>query len=178
MKEQLTAKIYAKSFYELGNDQKIDIANELTELTKTINASNDLENVLFLDVFTSEEKVNVFKAISEGMKLNSLTQNVVLYLISEKRINLLPMIIKEIIVLDDHAKGFIRGTVEGATTQADEAFLTKVKSYLKNRLGREPELTYQQNNEISAGYRVTVEDIQFDASIDQQLDKFKESIIG
>ena len=51
MKEQNTARIYAKSFLELGKDNNINIAEELTKFNEVINSSNDLENVLFLDVF-------------------------------------------------------------------------------------------------------------------------------
>ena len=101
-----------------------------------------------------------------------------LRIIQEKRINLLPLIIKEIIVLDDHERGFIRGTIEGSDEVENAEFAKKVKEYLKGKIGKNPELHYIQNKNITAGYRVTVEDIQFDASVDNQLEKFKESILG
>ena len=50
MKEQSVAKVYAKSFLEIGDEKKIKIADEMVALTELINKSNDLENVLFLDV--------------------------------------------------------------------------------------------------------------------------------
>ena len=178
MKEKITAKIYAKSFFELGKEVKVDISAELTKLTEVINSSNNLENVLFLDVFTADEKFDIFNTIANKMNLSSLVKNAVNYLIQEKRINLLPLIIKEIIVLDDHERGFIRGTIEGSDEVENVEFAKKVKEYLKGKVGMNPELTYVQNKNITAGYRVTVEDIQFDASIDNQLEKFKESILG
>jgi F-type H+-transporting ATPase subunit delta len=178
MKERLTAKIYAQSLFQLGKEKNVDFAKELTNLTEAINSSNDLENLLFLDVFTVDEKVDVFKKIAEKLSLDTLVINTVLYLIEQKRISLLPLIITEIIVADDHEKGFIRGTIEGNEANCDQEFVTKVKSYLKERLGKEPILDYKENDQISAGYKVTVEDIQFDASIDNQLQKFKQSILG
>jgi F-type H+-transporting ATPase subunit delta len=178
MKDRLTAKIYAQSLFQLGKEKNVDFAKELTTLTETINSSNDLENVLFLDVFTVEEKADVFKKIADKLSLNSLVINTVLYLIEQKRISLLPLIITEIIVADDHKKGFIRGTIEGSEASCDQEFVTKVKAYLQERLGKEPILDYKENDQISAGYKVTVEDIQFDASIDNQLQKFKQSILG
>lgn len=178
MKENTIAKVYAQSLFELQKEQNVDFAKDLTRLNETINASNHLENVLFLDVFTVDEKADVFKSISSKIDLNPLVSNTVLYLIQEKRIGLLPLIIKEITVLDDHDKGFIRGTIEGADATADDAFVNKVKAFLKDKLGREPILDYKESENVSAGYRVTVEDIQFDASIDNQLQKFKESILS
>ena len=43
MKELSVAKIYARSFLELGDDKKIKIADEMIKLTEVINKSNDLE---------------------------------------------------------------------------------------------------------------------------------------
>jgi F-type H+-transporting ATPase subunit delta len=56
MKELTVAKVYAKSLLEIGDEHKVNIADELTLFTETINKSNDLENILFLDVFTTDEK--------------------------------------------------------------------------------------------------------------------------
>ena len=82
------------------------------------------------------------------------------------------------IVLDDDQKGFLKGVVEGAEAHADPKIIDQMKAFLKTRLGREPNLSYVQNANISAGYRVTVEDLQMDASLDHQLDQFKNSVIS
>lgn len=178
MKEQSVAKIYAKSFLELGDDKKVKIADEMIKLTEVINSSNDLENVLFLEVFTLEEKKNIFIEVAKKINLSELSTEAVKYLIDEKRIGILPLIIKEIIVIDDERRGFIKGTIEGNAENMDEALKAKIMNFLKNKLGREPSLSYVQNNNISAGYKVTVEDLQLDASLDNQLEQFKQSILS
>lgn len=178
MKEQAVAKVYAKSLLELGDEKNVKIADELTALTEVINKSNDLENVLFLDVFTLEEKKAIFVDVAAKLKLSQITTEVVKFLIDEKRIGILPLIFKEIIVIDDERKGFIKGTIEGTTEVIDPAFKAKIDAFLKTKLGREPSLNYVQNTNLSAGYKVTVEDLQLDASLDNQLEQFKQSIIG
>jgi F-type H+-transporting ATPase subunit delta len=178
MKEQLVAKVYAKSFLELGDEKKVKIADEMIKLTEVINKSNDLENVLFLEVFTLEEKKGIFIEIAKKIELSELSTEAVKYLIDEKRIGILPLIIKEIIVIDDERRGFIKGTIEGNAEHMDEALKAKIMTFLKNKLGREPNLSYVQNNNISAGYKVTVEDLQLDASLDNQLEQFKQSILS
>lgn len=177
MKEQSIAKVYAKSFLELGDEKKIKIADEMISLTEVINKSNDLENVMFLDVFTADEKKAIFTEVAKKLSLSELSTEAVKYLIDEKRIGLLPLIIKEIIVIDDERKGFMRGTIEGSELQIDPAFRAKIEVFLKTKLGREPNLEYVQNNNISAGYKVTVEDLQLDASLDNQLEQLKQSIL-
>jgi F-type H+-transporting ATPase subunit delta len=178
MKEQSVAKVYAKSFLEIGSESKVNIADELTSLTVAINKSNELENVLFLEVFTLDEKKAVFNDVAKKLNLNAITTSMVNFLIDEKRIGILPLIFKEIIVIDDEKKGFIKGTIEGNSTEIDAATKNKITSFLKTKLGREPHLDYVQSGNVSAGFKVTVEDLQLDASLDNQLEQFKQSIIG
>lgn len=178
MKEQAVARVYAKSLLELGDEKNVKIADELTKLTEVINKSNDLENVMFLDLFTLEEKKVVFLEVAKKLDLSQITTETVKYLIDEKRIGILPLIFKEIIVMDDERKGFMKGTIEGTEVDVDPAFKAKIESFLKKKFGREPHLDYVQNNKISAGYKVTVEDLQLDASLDNQLEQFKQSILS
>lgn len=179
MKEKVIAKIYANTLLELGKENNVDIASELTTLTETINSSNDLENVLFLDVFTADEKTDILKSISDKLKLSSITVNTLLYMIGEKRISLLPLIFKEVMVIDDHQKGFIRGTIEGSTESISDAYKEKLVASLKKYIGdKNPILNYEQNSNITAGYKVTVGDFQLDATVDNQLRSFKDSVLG
>lgn len=178
MKEQAVAKVYAKSLLELSDEKKLGLADELIKLTEVINKSNELENVMFLDVFTLDEKKVVFNEVAKKLNLSQITVAAVNYLIDEKRIGILPLIIKEVVVLDDDRRGFIKGTIEGNTTEIDPAYKAKIETFIKNKLGRAPHLDYVQNTNVSAGYKVTVEDLQLDASLDNQLEQFKQSILG
>lgn len=179
MKDKSIAKVYAHSFIELGKEKNIDIAKEVTTLTEVINASNELENVLFLDVFTNDEKTEVFEAVASKAGLSALIVECVKYLINEKRIGLFPLIFKEIIVIDDEEKGFLRGTIEGASDDISDEYKEKLMSTLKQYIGdKKPVLTYKKSEDVTAGFKVTVDDLQLDASIDNQLRHFKEMIIG
>jgi F-type H+-transporting ATPase subunit delta len=177
MKDTLVAKIYARSVLELGDEKKVDIGSDLIRLTEVINSSNQLENVLFMDVFTLEEKRNVFLQVASKMNLSPLTIQTVEFLIDEKRISLLPLLIKEVIVLDDERKGFLKGTIEGREKEIDGDVRQKIENYIKNKLGKKLSLKYIQTDKITAGYKVTVDDLQLDASIDNQLEKLKQSIV-
>ncbi len=178
MKDSIIAKAYAQSIVELTNETKTDIVGELTALTELMNKNNDLETVLFMDSFTIEEKSSVIEAVCERAKFSALTKNFLLFLLSEKRIGILPMIYKNVIVIDDHIKGFLRGTIEGSEDSIPEEVKTKLTSYLKNKLGIEPKLEYSKSKTLTAGYRVTVDDLQLDATVDHQLDIFKESVLN
>ena len=178
MKEQTVAKVYAQSLLELGDDKKVNIADELTKLTEVINNSNELENVLFLELFTLEEKRVVFNDVAKKLNLSPITTETINFLIDEKRIGILPLIVKEVIVMDDDRRGFIKGTIEGNAADLDPAFKEKILTFLKQKLGKTPHLDYVSNKNMTAGYKVTVEDLQLDASLDNQLEQFKQSILS
>jgi F-type H+-transporting ATPase subunit delta len=174
MSDQYPAKAYAKAIVEISKDQSIKIADELTLVTELINQSNDLENVLFLDLFTNEEKASVLQAVLEKVKLSPLTKNFLSYLISEKRFGLFPLIFKEVIVMDDDQKGFLKGSVEGSEATITTEDLNLLKDYLSKKLNRKIELSYSASEYVTAGFRVTVDDLQLDATIDSQFDQLKD----
>jgi F-type H+-transporting ATPase subunit delta len=103
---------------------------------------------------------------------------VINFLLHEKRISLLPLIYKDIIVLDDHKKGFMRGFIEGSEDSVSSEVEKQLVDYLRSKLGFEPKLQYKKNDNITGGYRVTVEDLQLDATIDNQLNKLKQDILN
>ena len=81
------------------------------------------------------------------------------------------------VVIDDEAKGFLRGTIEGAFENIDQSIIDEMKNFLTKKLGKSPLLSYKQNKDMTAGYKVTVEDLQLDASLDSQFNKFKQSVV-
>lgn len=177
MKSKNVSRAYAQAVYELGLKNKLDVVSELTSLTEAINHTNALENVLFLSIFTVEEKTDVIKKISTKFKLSQLVENFLLFLIQENRIGLLPLIYKDLVVIDDDKRGFLKGTIEGHEDKVNVAFKEKILKYLEDKLSSKVELTYKINKEIIAGHKVSVSDLQLDASLDNQLEKFKETLI-
>lgn len=178
MKEANVARAYAQSIYTLGEEQGVAITDELTKLTEVINENNDLETVLFLDVFSIEEKQAVMTDVLAKLNLSALLKNVINFLMEEKRLGILPLIFKEMVVLDDQKKGFLRGVIEGREDQVDPEVEKKIFAFLKEKLGKEPVLNYEKNEKVTAGFRVTVEDLQLDATLDNQLNKLKSEILN
>lgn len=177
MKTQNVSKIYAKAIYELGREQNIDTTQELTKISELINTSPDLENLLFLDVFTQEERWGVLNVLLEKINTSPIVKQFLQFLIEEKRMNEFPLIFKDLVVLDDHEKGFMRGVIEGLDDEISSATKERIINYLKLRVKKDIKLEYKRSENISAGYRVTIEDYQLDASLDTQLEELKKSIV-
>jgi F-type H+-transporting ATPase subunit delta len=169
MKDSITARSYAKSFLSLGDERSVDIVHEFTALTEAINASGEFENVLFLDVFTADERRDVLKSVLELIKANPLTEVLLSFLIKENRFKLFPLIFKELVVIDDHRKGFLKGNIEGALDELDQTTKARIIAYVESKLGLKVELSYAKSDRISAGYKVKVEDFQVDMTLDGSL---------
>ena len=92
MKEKIVSKAYAKAMSELASQENIDIAKEMTELSELINKCNDLENVLFLQLFSNKEKTDVLNELFNKSNLSDLLKNFLAFLIDEGRIGLFPLI--------------------------------------------------------------------------------------
>lgn len=178
MKEAIVAKAYAQALIQIGEDKKVEVANELTSLNEIINESNDFESLLFFGVFTEEEKSGVLSIVMDKLNLSAVTKNFLNFLLQEGRLGLLPLIYKEVIVIDDDKRGFLRGTVEGGEDTPNAEYVEKIKKYLEEKIGKKIELTYSKNKDIAAGYRVTVDDLQLDASIENQLNQFKDTVLN
>jgi len=178
MKESVVAKSYARAITVLCKESHVDVALNLTDFQKLINSSNDLENVLFLDIFTIGEKKEVLSELLKKLSYPKILTHFLFFIIDNKRISLLPLIYKEIMVMDDHEKGFLRVNVEGVEDEMDQKSMEKVIAYLKIKLQKEPLLDYKKSSHVTAGYKITADDLQLDATIDYQFSQLKNSILG
>ncbi|HLE11931.1 MAG: ATP synthase F1 subunit delta [Bdellovibrionales bacterium RIFOXYD12_FULL_39_22] len=174
----IAPKSYAQAITDLAEKNKIDLVSDFARFNEALNGNLKFEQFLFLDVFTIEEKATVVKEVALKLSLSKIFTNFLYFLIEEKRIGMLPSIYKDVVVLEDDRKGFMRGVIEGSEQQINEADKEKLVGYLKKKLGKDIELTYQQKNSVAAGYRVTVGDLQLDASIDNQLEKLKHEVLN
>lgn len=178
MKDQRIALTYARSIYDLGKSSSVDLGKELTEFSEMINSSNDLENAVFMDLFNAEEKKAVLSVLFEKAGWSELLRTILFYLIEEKRIGLLPLIFKELTVFEDHQKGFLKGTIEGRDQSIDPVVQKTLIDFLEKKIGKKITPVFVANPLISAGHKVTVGDLQLDATVEHQLEIFKQNILG
>jgi F-type H+-transporting ATPase subunit delta len=178
MKEQNISKVYAKALIDLAQETGTNIVEEFTQLNELINGSNDFENVLFLDVFTADEKKLVLTEVFNKMGASELLKNSIFFLLQEKRLPVMPFIYKDMVVFEDNQKGFLKGTIEGSLETIDENEKKILSDLIKNKMGKESSLEYKKNNKVSAGFKVTVDDYQIDATFENQISKLKQEILG
>jgi F-type H+-transporting ATPase subunit delta len=171
----LIAKAYAKSIIGLSENTKTDLVKELIDFNSLISASNELENLIFIDVFSQEEKLAVIEEIMNRNKNSDLFKNFIRFLVQEKRLGIITLVFKEVVVLDDDRKGFLKGVIQGHSEKLDQDVREKFEKYLTEKTGKKIKFDYFKNESIVAGYRILVGDLQLDATLDRQLENFKQS---
>ncbi len=175
MKNSVIAKTYAQAVVQIAKENAAPIFSEVASFIDLLNKSSDLENVLFLNVFMFDEKKQILEDLFKVLKLNHITQNFLTFLLNEKRLPLLPQIYKELIVIEDAAKGFMAVRVEGSQEQLDASAKAAIEKYLLEKLNLKSHIDYKQNDQISAGYKVVAGDNLLDATLKTQLNNFKET---
>jgi F-type H+-transporting ATPase subunit delta len=178
MNNSQVSKSYAKAISEIAADSNVNFADEITKFSELISSSNELESLLFLDVFTADERVSILDELFAKSSFSPILINFVKFLILEKRFNLFNTIFKEIVIMEDLKLGFISGIVEGSDENPDNELLGQIKSYLEEKLSLKTKINYKLNKEITAGYKATIGDLQIDATIENQLKKFKQEILN
>ena len=177
-KKSQIAKAYASAITQIAESYDFNLSAEIVKFSEIISTSNYLENLMSLDVFTAEERIIVLDEIFNREKFNEVFVNFIKFLVVEKRFDLFSMIYKEVIIREDFKMGVINGIVEGSDKEPNDLLISQMKEYLENKIGLKAKLEYRENNNISAGYKATVGDLQIDATLENQLKKFKEQILN
>jgi len=175
MKNSEIAKVYAVAAADMAKDASAPIFKEIADFVGLLNSSTNLENILFLNVFHEEEKIGVLQEVLEKCNFHALTKNFLLFILKQQRLGLIPQIYKELTVMEDAMKGFIKTTVEGPLDELEQDVKSDVESFLFKKLNKTPVITYKKNDSISAGYKVSAGDYLLDATLKTQLQEFKKS---
>jgi F-type H+-transporting ATPase subunit delta len=172
------AKLYARAYVEVSESQLVNFFSEFSLLNDLLNVSSDLENVLFMHVFTSEEKLGIVNDLLAKLNVSATTKKFIDFLIKENRITLFPQIFKEIVVYDDHRKGFIKVDVQGSDNQLSAEVEKDIVKFLTEKLHQQPQIKYTQHQEILAGYHIAAGDISLNATVEFQLEEFKKTFFS
>lgn len=163
---------YAKAMLSLAKDQNSAEAvnNDMKLMANTIANSQDLSNMLKSPVVGSAIKKSALLEIFK--ESNALTINLIETLITNKRLALLEQIALQYVVLYDEFKGMQVATVTTAVALTEE-LSAKVSAKVKALTGKDAELKNIIDESILGGFILRVGDIQYNASIANQLSKLK-----
>ena len=172
MAESRAAIRYAKAVLSLATDQKATEAvnKDMKSIVNTIAESNDLRDMLLNPVVRSSVKKNVLSQVFKNS--NKITGDLINVLITNKRIALLGDVASKYNQLYDTLIGVEVAHVTTAVALTD-ALKTKVLAKVKALTGKEIEVINIIDESILGGFILRVGDIQYNASIANELNKLK-----
>ncbi len=169
MKGTRAALRYAKATLNLAKEKGFadEVNKDMILIDKTIAENSDLLIMLKSPIFKSNIKKSTLDKIFSN-KINAISLGVINLLIDNKRIQLLPLVAKEFIIIYDFLKGIEVAQVTSAvplTKELEAKLLIKVKQIS----GKEITLKNIVDPSIIGGFILRVGDKQYDSSISNRL---------
>lgn len=172
MNESRASIRYAKAALEkaLENNASKVVEGDMRSVVATLEDSPALGEVLSNPVLTGEQKKNVLLKIFT--KCDKITKNLLILLVENKRISHLAEVAGKYIYLNDLLKGEKIAQVTTAvplTSDLEKQLLKRVERLTGNKVALEN--TVDEN--IIGGFILRIGDMQFNASIANQLNNLK-----
>lgn len=170
MAEKTTiARPYAKAIFDLAEGEgKLGEWSETLQLLSAVATDADF-SVLAGNTSIAGEKLAELMASIAGDKLVAGGESLVKLLVDNKRLSVLPEIAAMFEVLRAEAEKTIEAEVVSAF-EVDAAAQDKIKTALKNRLGREVTLTCKIDESLMGGAIIRAGDLVIDGSAAAQLE--------
>ena len=163
---------YAKAVLSLASDNKSEdtVNNDMKLIASTIAESSDLKEMLQSPVIGVSVKKAVLLQVFNNASQETLS--LINTLISNKRVDLLNQVALTYTQLFDASKGIEVATVTTAV-ELNDALKTQVLAKAKELTGKDIEVKNIVDENIIGGFILRVGDIQYNASIANQLNKLK-----
>ncbi len=163
---------YAKAVLSLATDHKSEEAvnNDMKLIINTIAGSQDLKNMLESPVVSASIKKSVLLEVFKST--NKETLSLLNILVDNNRVSILNDVAVKYTQLFDEAKGIEIATVTTAVP-LDETLKKQVLAKAKQLTGKDVEVKNVVDENIIGGFILRVGDIQYNASIANQLNKLK-----
>lgn len=169
MAEKITiARPYAKATFELASGEgKLGEWSEMLKLLSAIAVDADFAALAYNPKVADEKVIETILAVvDKGLVAGG--ENLVKLLVENKRLNVLPEIAEMFDLLRAEAEKTIDAEVISAF-EVGSSEQDKIKTALKNRLGREVTLTCKIDESLIGGAIVRAGDLVIDGSVVGQL---------
>ncbi len=164
---------YAKAIINLAKDQKntAEVNDDMLLIAQTISENEDLKTFLNNPVLKADVKLKVLNSLF-STKVNTITQGVIKILVTNKRLMLLPFVVKQYTLLFDKLQGVEVAKVTTAIAITDD-LKSKVLTKVKELTNKDVTIENIVDESIIGGFILQVGDKQFDASIKGKLNSLR-----
>lgn len=170
---------YASALFELATEEKAteEVSRQLSTFQSAIDQSEDLNRLVRSPVFSSEDQVSALGAVAGQLGITGATLNFLKLVAKNRRLSVLPDMIKAYATLLASSKGEIAGEVTSAEPLS-AAQLEDLKAALKSSLGRDVLLSTRVDSTLLGGLIVKVGSRMMDNSLKTKLQTLKIAMKG
>lgn len=168
---------YAEALIELSEERKIldKVTEDMRMIQLTLHDSRELRNILASPIIKDSKKNEIINAVF-GDKITKDTINFLAFIIDKRRIDILFDIVKRFNDLRDNALGIANAEIVTASSidESEKNLITdKLEQFTKFKL----RTNYKVDENILGGFKVKISDQVIDASLKNQLDKLKKTLL-
>ena len=165
---------YARAFFDIATEQKQieQYYNELDQFASVVSQNKSLSDFLANPVFEQESKKGVVDSLIAKLKLSGMTISFLRLLVDKKRIDILSDIVVCYRQLMDEALKKVRVHVKTAYALSDE-LRSFISVSLEKSMGKEVEMTVEEDPALIGGVVIGVGDTLYDGSIKNQLNNMR-----
>jgi F-type H+-transporting ATPase subunit delta len=170
---------YATALFELARENKKIEAVEasLNKLRAALDQSEDLRTLTTSPVLRREDAAKGIAATANALALDPVTTNFLGVLANNRRLAQLPMVIRNFRTLAARHRGETTAEVTSAHPLDDDQ-VTKLKSQLRSRLGRDVAVELNVDPVILGGLVVRIGSQMIDSSIRTRLNSLAHAMKG
>ena len=173
-------KVYARAFADVVTDRRLNpdkILVEAQSLAALMSESKELREVWAAPSIPADQKRNLLDAIASRDKISTETRNFVAVLIDNRRIGLLPAIVKEFEQELNLRLGFAEAEITSARELSPEQ-RQSVETEIGKLTGKKVRAHYLRDAAILGGAIVKIGSTIYDGSVKGQLEKIREQLAG
>ena len=170
---------YASALFELSSEEKAteEVSRQLSTFQSAIDQSEDLSRLVRSPVFSSEDQVAALGAVAGQLGITGTTLNFLKLVAKNRRLSVIPDMIKAFATLLAASKGEVAGEVTSAEPLSATQ-LADLKAALKSALGRDVALTTRVDSSLLGGLIVKVGSRMMDNSLKTKLQTLKIAMKG
>jgi len=164
------AERYASAFFDLARDESSieDVEAEFGTVEAMLDASADFRRLIESPVFSAEDQERAIAAIAEKARVAGLTANFLRLVAKNRRLFVLPGMIKAFHEMAARHRGEVTAEVTSAHALS-EAQVEALKAALKQKLGKDVTLLARVNPALLGGLIVKVGSRMIDSSLRTRL---------
>ncbi|MFW5887592.1 MAG: F0F1 ATP synthase subunit delta [Bacteriovoracia bacterium] len=160
------ASAYLKLLSESESEEKK--FNELDDINQLLCSNDELFFAISSKHIAIEDRFEIISDLKKKCALCRMNVNFLKFLIESYRAHYFKKIFLEIKRLRDLSLGIVHGVIRGSQDYIVDSDFKLIENYLSENHGIKPLLKYEMDERIGAGFRVIVENLQLDATINRQ----------